>query len=444
MNPPARTNTIDLIIIGAGVAGLAAASELGSSGLRIVILEGRDRIGGRIFTQRDPVLNEPIELGAEFVHGRPPEIWDLLGPAGVRPEEVTGNNWCFNRGQLCTCDFFSAVDELLGKLSDEGPDESFTEFLTRCGSGCDKETKQWVLAYIRGFHAADPDLISTHWIVKGMRTEEKIDGERGFHIPRGYEFLVELLRKQLNPSTCLELGRTVERITWSSGQVHVQVAGLNSPMKAARVLTTVPLGVLQNVDGKYGLMFDPELPASKRGAMDKLAMGHVARIVLRFKERFWDKLRVSDHPGATLSNMRFLFSHEECFPTWWTTLPRKLPIITGWAPAPGAEQLSGQSKEYVVQSALHTLGKLMGTGEEQLSRLLESAWWHDWQADPFSRGAYSYVKKGGDAAPRELAAPVENTLFFAGEATDTSGQNGTVHGAIASGRRAAKEILRSL
>ena len=94
-------------------------------------------------------------------------------------------------------------------------------------------------------------------------------------------------------------------------------------------------------------------------------------------------------------------------------------------------------------SALHVLSKLLKIGESELEQLLEFVSWHDWQTDPFSCGAYSYVKKGGDTAQRDFSAPVENTLFFAGEATDVSGHTGTVHGAIASGRRAAQEILRS-
>lgn len=82
-------------------------------------------------------------------------------------------------------------------------------------------------------------------------------------------------------------------------------------------------------------------------------------------------------------------------------------------------------------------------GVENLEDRLEAAYVHDWQSDPFSRGAYSYAKVGAGGAQARLAAPVENTLFFAGEATDTSGYNGTVHGAVASGYRAAEEIVRA-
>ena len=124
-------------------------------------------------------------------------------------------------------------------------------------------------------------------------------------------------------------------------------------------------------------------------------------------------------------------------------MPEKLPIITGWATFKCAEELSGRSENFVMEKALETLARLLNIDKQEIEGLLESGYWHDWQTDPFSFGAYSYVKVGGGRAQRELAMPMENTLFFAGEATDFSGHHGTVHGAIASGRRAAEEILRS-
>ena len=116
-------------------------------------------------------------------------------------------------------------------------------------------------------------------------------------------------------------------------------------------------------------------------------------------------------------------------------------MITGWAPFHSAEELSGHDAAIIFSSACQTLGGLFHLGEQQVEDLVESAAFHDWQRDPFSRGAYSYVKVGGDSAQADLAAPIEHTLFFAGEAADVSGYHGTVHGAIASGRRAARQIL---
>jgi monoamine oxidase len=142
-----------------------------------------------------------------------------------------------------------------------------------------------------------------------------------------------------------------------------------------------------------------------------------------------------------LSNLSFLFSHNPAFPTWWTQMPEHVPIITGWAPAHSAEQLAGWNGTRIVDKALDSLGTLLGLKKSLLQSQLNTTYFHDWDSDPFSSGAYSYVKAGGEGCQKTLSAPIDNTLFFAGEATDTTGHNGTVHGAIISGIRAAKEIL---
>src|SRR6476661_1751042 len=108
----------DIIILGAGVAGLSAAAELAQAGFKVTILEARDRIGGRIFSRHDPVCNAPVELGAEFIHGRPPEIWKLLRKHHIPARELKGEQWCVHEAELCECDFFSKVDKILEKMDD--------------------------------------------------------------------------------------------------------------------------------------------------------------------------------------------------------------------------------------------------------------------------------------------------------------------------------------
>jgi monoamine oxidase len=442
----------DVIVVGAGAAGLAAAAELGRSGLSVTILEARDRIGGRMFTQTDPVGNASIEFGAEFIHGRPHEIWKPLQERNVRIEELDGDAWCVRNKRLVSCDFFSQVNEILEEMDDNSPDESFVSFLEHCcqskKGGRLTEAKARALDYITGFNAADPSLVGVHWLVKGMRAEEKIEGDRAFRPEIGYEALVGIFREQLAEAhVSARTDCVVEEITWKPGHAELTVrdGGRREQFVSARVLVTLPLGVLKADAGKTGAVrFDPPLPASKLAALEKVEMGKVIKIVLRFSERFWEKIQPSDDSSKTLAEMSFLFSHDEWFPTWWTTLPEKLPIITGWAPFRCAEKLSGRSHDYVVERSLQTLEGLLHVKRQKLENLLEAAYFHDWQSDPFSRGAYSYGKVGSDGAYEALASPLQDTLFFAGEATYTSGHNGTVHGAIASGQRAAREILDSV
>jgi monoamine oxidase len=303
------------------------------------------------------------------------------------------------------------------------------------------------LSYVSGFNAADPAKVGVHWLVKEMRAEEKIDGSHTFRPATGYRELIEVFRQE-STEKCAEIhtGTIVETVRWTQNSAEIDAirGGQKTTFAARCVLVTLPLGVLLATPEETGTVhFIPDLPRRKMEAMRKLEMGKVIRITLRFRTRFWDTIVPNLRHAKTLSNMSVLFSQDACFPTWWTTMPEKLPLITGWAPFHSAERLSGKSQSFVAQHALHTLSQVLKVPLSQLETLLEAAYSHDWQSDPFSRGAYSYGKVGADGAQQTIAEPIEGTVFFAGEATDTTGHNGTVHGAIASGYRAAQQIEKS-
>lgn len=440
----------DVIVIGAGVAGLTAACELAHAGLSVLILEARDRIGGRVFTTRDPSTGAPIEFGAEFIHGRPREIWQPLQRRQIRIREVEGDEWCGSRLSLAPCDFSSQVDALLENMSDFEPDQSFQDFLRNQPKSIDESTKRRALGYVSGFNAADPGLVGVHWLVDGMRADRRIEGNRVFRSKNGYADLIDIFREELSRlEILLRTSTAVSAIKWQSSraQVEMMTSGSQSTetITSPRVLITLPLGVLQAPSKTPGAVeFIPKLPVEKIEALKKLEMGKVIRIILCFRQRFWENLRPDARSNKTLSEMSFLMTEDEWFPTWWTTLPERLPIITGWAPFRCAERLSGQPSEFVIERSLQTLSQLLKVNLSELQQSLAAAYFHDWQTDPFSVGAYSYAKVGADGAQQALGAPIENTLFFAGEATDVSGHNGTVHGAMASGYRAAMDILQTL
>ena len=435
-----------MIVIGAGAAGLVAAAELVGTGLSVIVLEARDRIGGRIFTLNDVEQQFPIELGAEFIHGRPAEIINVLRQNKIPIHEVDGDNWCAQNGRLSPCDFFSDVDEMLQRMNEDGPDESFANFLKRCCPDASADAKKHALSYVAGFNAADPARVSVHWLVRQMRAEEKIEGDRAFRARGGYQSLLDLLQQRVaKAGVSVRTNTVVHRVAWRPGNVSIDAVCSEQAIKldASRVLVTVPLGVLQARRGEAGAIeFSPVLPQEKLDSIAGMEMGKVLRVVLHFRERFWDRIRPADSNHKTLAQMSFLFSQDDWFPTWWAAMPDRFPIITGWAPWQSAERLASESVP-VVTRALQTLGGLLGVGNTEMERLLEIAYFHDWQADPYSRGAYSYVKAGSADAPEVLSRPVKDTLFFAGEAADVTGNNGTVHAAIASARRAVIEIAKT-
>jgi monoamine oxidase len=136
-----------------------------------------------------------------------------------------------------------------------------------------------------------------------------------------------------------------------------------------------------------------------------------------------------------------MFTDDPHFPTWWTSNPLPFPILTGWAAGRYARNLAQLNHDQVINRALESLAVIFEIEIMRLRGLLQRGFTYDWDADPFSCGAYSYAAVGGNGAARDLAAPLANTLFFAGEATNSEGHNGTVHGAIATGKRAAREVL---
>jgi monoamine oxidase len=418
----------DVIIIGAGVAGLAAARELTAGGFTVLILEARGRIGGRILTHRDPFLPVPVELGAEFVHGKHPAVWRVLESGRVTVVDVEGQSWCRSSGSLVPCQGLEErTHGLLARMKPgDGADRTFQEFLD--GVDGDAEAKSWAAAYVEGFNAARKERISVRSLIEDEQAAARIGGGRAFRVLSGYDTVPQALRRAIDPARCeLRLKAVVKALRWRRGAVEAEARG--GPHRAARAIVTVPLGVLQ----AGHIRFEPE-PHSALAAARRLAMGQAARITLRLRERFWERL-------GDLEDLGFLHSHDPWFPTWWTALPVRVPMLTGWAAGPAGERYRGCDESFVLEKALDALSALLEVPRGEIENLLESWQYHDWHADPFARGAYSWVPAGCLDARASLAEPVEDTLWFAGEAANLEGYGGTVHGAIGAGIRAARQVL---
>ncbi len=421
-------NQSDVLIIGGGVAGLAAARHLTSAGAHVTLLEARDHLGGRVWTHHTPEF--PVELGAEFVHGRPEEILALAAEAAIPIVPVEGDfrrkingSWA-DAGRL-----MGKVERLFAKMPADGPDQSFQHYVDLAGPP--EEVRQQALRYVEGFHAADPTLISVHSLIRDMHAEEAISGDgRQFRFAQGYDGLVRAIQERTESARCdIRLKTVVTEIQWCAGDVVARTA--DAEFRAPRAIITVPLGVLK----ANGIAFLPELP-TKKEAIKFLEMGGAMRVTLCFKEKFWEC-------DKEMAGMGFLFTDDPEFPTWWTATALPYPILTAWAAGKYAAALKGLSVDEITHKAKHALARILGIACNDLAARISASFTHDWQADPFSRGAYSYAAVGGMDAARALAAPVAETLYFAGEATNSDGYNATVHGAIATGYRAAREVLAS-
>lgn len=447
-------NENSVLIIGAGAAGLAAASDLARAGLQVTVVEARDRIGGRVHTIHDESFNLPIELGAEFVHGKHPALFKLLESSRTAFFDVTERHWYFENGVLISShDFCNKLTSLFDLMSKHKPDQTFAKFLDSLPD--DHETtraKAVATRFVQGFHAADIRRAGVHGLIAANQAQDEVGGYQSYRVVAGYASVLQRLNEDAKQhGAVVHLNTVLREIHWSENSIEATClsGGLSGERKqgfaASRAVITLPLGVLQQKSRARGaVLFVPTLPEEKHNAIRDIPMGHVMRIVLVFRARFWEGL---DIPGAgaqeDLSQLGFLHYPEAAVPTWWSLLPLHAPVLVGWAGGPGAEEFADMSDAERVSQALRSLKKIFGVSETSLRKTLLHSYLRDWNADPFSRGAYAYLPVHGLESQQELARPVQNTIFFAGEATSV-GHIGTVHGAIESGQRAAKEILDSL
>lgn len=405
----------DTIIVGAGVAGLAAAAALRVAGRSALVVEARNRVGGRVHTDH---TYGHAELGAEFIHGDRATTWELVRAAGLRT-----SRWPLLRrlalgGRMLPEDdatleraraLVAAVDAY------SGPERSVAELL-RQRAPADDPALVVALQWLANIEGADPARLSALALAREHATTR--NGVGNFHILAGYDRVVARMAAGLN----LRLGVPVERVTWSPGRVELGLPD-GERIAARHVIITVPLGVLQ-----AGCpLFDPPLPAAKQQAIAAIAMGHVSKLLLWFDRRLWGELEILSTDGRVA--------------TWWDVASAAVPTLMGYTGGPPALALAALGEQGAIDLGLAELAQLLGV---DLRPHLLGGRLADWSRDPWSGGAYSYSPVGMGDARAALAAPLEQTLFFAGEATLTDGHLATVHGAIESGRRAAQELLEHL
>jgi monoamine oxidase len=418
-----------VLVIGAGMAGLTAARKLVGAGMQVMVLEARDRVGGRIHTLHEG--DQVIEVGAEFLHGRPPELWSLIEEAGLETYEVDGHDICHKNGRLRKCDPIDEAFEFLHRLKHwKGPDIAFADYppLERLSPA----EREQVINYVQSFNAADYREISVHALAVQQRAEEETDADSIFRVRQGYDSLPKYVAEEIRKAGGrIELSTQVLRIEWRRGQAVVHARN-PEPMvyEANQLIIALPLGILQ----RRVVVIEPVPPSLAHA--DRLRMGPARRFTLHFRERFW-----AERESINLPKLSFLFAQDAMPPVWWTAFPAESNMLTGWIGGPRSAVFAHFTPEQLGEAACKELSRVFSLPAEYLNMQLIRCVTHDWDNDPFTCGAYSYIPTGALESVLNLVTPVSDTLYFAGEHTDTTGHWGTVQAAIRSGLRVADQVL---
>ncbi len=409
----------DVVIIGAGMAGLTAARALTGGGLDVVVLEAGDRVGGRVWSIRD-LGDQPVEAGAEFIHGAGAATWGDVRAAGLRTVATPylwtwmnlGNKTKWLPIHLANPDVWKSFG--LALTLRNPPDVSAAELLEAKGyKGRSRELAGLMLtAHLPG----SIDEVG----VAGLEADGVLHLESGVNhrIVSGYDLLPEYLATGLD----IRFGRRVDTIKYSDAGVEV-VTSDGTTVSATAGITTLPHGVLT----RGGITFDPPLPTAKTDALTRIASGAVTKVLMHFDDSFWP-----EHATQVVCG-------EGPVTLYWPTSYRTKgsPVLSAYSTGPRAKILSDAGPDRALEIVLDDIERVF-PGSRPRSRLIESRF-IDWMTDPNALGGYTFLTPGGVGARAQLAAPT-GALMWAGSATEWKPVAATVEAAYLSGLRSARQI----
>ncbi|MDO8624431.1 MAG: NAD(P)/FAD-dependent oxidoreductase [bacterium] len=408
----------DVIVIGAGAAGLACARELAEVGKRVLVLEARNRIGGRIHTIRERGI---VEAGAEFIHGENAATWELVRSLELKTAEWQSSkiepSRLFGKNGVIRTDSQALVEEMQkaeeGLDTYEGQDMSVADFLAK--KEVSEEARFYAGRHIADIEAADIDKVSVAALSRegGIAT----NGFRNFWLPNGYDQIIEGLQKGIQ----IKLENAVATVTWQKDHVVVHCQNGNGFI-TSKVVVTVPIGVMK----KRVITFLPELPVSFWQAVDTVGFGNSTKLTLWLSEPLLE-FNMLDTAG--------LFGH------FWPRLFGAEPVLVGFSGGSRASELTKMGEKAAIKVGIEDVADALGNN---IKKQILAARHFTWSDDPYALGSYSYSPLYMGSAREELRVPIENTLYYTGEAVNEVGHVGTVHGAIEAGRDTADKILGSI
>lgn len=416
----------NVIVIGAGAAGLMAASVLAENKYRVTVVEARDRTGGRIHTQIPSSFSFPVETGAEFIHGHQSLTHALARQSKAGLSRVLGKWYQFRNGAVQRHNFFDKDWEHFNRrLAELKTDMDMGSFInTHFAELKYRQLRQKITAFVQGYDAADMNEVSA----LSLKDEwAETDDAHQYRIKGGYATLIRHLEKELRKNGGIVLTSSpVEEIQWSRGQVRVAIRG-GRIIDGDKVIITLPVGVLQ----KGPVKFSPSLTGHEK-AFHNIGFGGVIKFFFRFDTSFWQR------PGHHLKDAAFVISDAE-IPTWWTQFPDDSPVLTGWFGGPETFNVD-HNAAVLYEKAAHSLAYIFNMPVDGIKAHVRDWFIADWVADPFARGAYAFAKVATPAARELLTRPVDDTLYFAGEALYAGPAMGTVEAALVSGKEVVMRI----
>lgn len=411
----------DVVVVGAGVAGLTAARDLRRAGADVVVVEARERIGGRVHTDRD-LAGLPVELGAEFVHTPRADTWPEIRAAGLATRRVRMSRGALLHlegvtekafAQLRHPDVWRVATMWRDVRQQPGTDASVADFLG--GRRLSPRARAGAELMLGGHPAGPLDDLSVHGLVDDRVVQ--VDRAVNWRLSDGYDRLPGWLGRDVD----VRLATPVDRIAWSAD--GVRVSGAWGAVEARIGVCTLPVGVLKSGT----VTFDPPLPAAKVAALDRLQMGAVVKVLLRFSAPFWS-------PRMTV------LAADGPIGTWWPPLygvDGAPAVLTAYATGPRASALASAGESEALEICLRDLERVFPGCPARRDLLAHRR--VSWPDDPWARGGYSYVRVGGRGARAALGASDTGALLWAGDGTATPTIAAVVHAAYASGRRAAAE-----
>ncbi len=413
-----------IIIIGAGIAGLVAARTL-SEKHRVTILEANDRLGGRIFSNTLGPVSGIVERGAEFIHGDAEETIQLLKEAGIKYKSMAGHMYRKEDGSLKKeTEITEHWDAMMDKMKDAPADMILNDFLNAYFPGEAYEgLREQAAGYAQGFDLADASCAT----IGPLYEEWSNENYENYYIPEGYSELIKFLAERCKDNGCeIIANTTVSQVVWKQGLVTAH-SNNGSMHTCDKIIITVPVSILQNNNHTAAIQFTPAIEEYSK-AVQQIGFGHIIKAVLEFREDF-----IKKDIGFVLSN--------QLFPTWWTLHQRT--VWTGWLGGPKAKEIVHLNNEELLEKAMVSFASIFNMSMPELSAQLKSWEVVNWQNSEYALGGYSYAIKGSTEAKALLHTPIQDTIYFAGEALYSGPHPGTVEAAIVSAQKLADHFTGS-